>query len=259
MFVIILCFAIIFFNVGLSAYSYLQSKSSDDFKFFAVSKISKHALKLFPRTTKRLGRRMLFQQVIMGYVLLYIFDKAELDLDYIGIKYNFNYIVSFIFGASVYVTFIFIWSILLKSFRNENLVKDTNYLVMRSLIPRQRIEKLFSFIAICVANPFIEEILYRGVLVYYLGNYFNNIYLAIIIGLLMSLGSHLYQGVASVIFHSLFFSISVLLLYSPFGLIACFGLHFAGDLYPIIKARKSMFEWRKRNEIIYKINYQNTT
>lgn len=259
MFVIILCFVIVLYNVGFSVYSYLKSKNSDDFKFLAVSKISNHALKLFPRTTKKLGSSMLVQQVIIGYFLLYIFDKAKLDLISVGIKYNYNFIFSFVLGVAIYVSLVLIGIFFLKYSQYENLLRDTNYMVMRRIIPRQRTEKIFSFISTCVVNPFIEEFLYRGVLVFYLGNYFSNMYLAILIGLLLSLGSHLYQGIANFIFHTLFFAVAVLLLYSPFGLIACFGLHFAGDIYPIMKTRKMMMEWRKRNTIVHKINYQNIT
>jgi len=126
---------------------------------------------------------------------------------------------------------------------------DQSYETMRRLWPRQIGEKIKAVIAVCLLNPFTEELIYRGVLVYFLGVFIGNFWLAAAIGLAFSLAVHLYQGAWSIPFHFLFHGTAILLVLSPLGLVACFGFHFAGDLVPVAALKKNMYAWRDRQRL----------
>jgi hypothetical protein len=90
--------------------------------------------------------------------------------------------------------------------------------------------------------------MFRGILVHQLGILINNNWLAITLGLFVNIGNHIYQGKLQIATHVTFFTIVVALLYSPFGLIAAIGFHFAGDIYPFMSLKRDALNYRNRRK-----------
>lgn len=104
---------------------------------------------------------------------------------------------------------------------------------MHAFLPRARAEwtKVWW---IMFLNPFTEEFLYRGVLVYMASSYGTPVPLAVLFGAVLCAIGHLYQGPKGLWFHLTFYAFAVALLFSPGGLWAAFGFHLAGDLIPTL-------------------------
>ena len=183
------------------------------------------------------------------FILFRLINNTDVGLTAFGIKNEYSFLTSFISGIFTYFIFSFLYSSLLKMTKYSPIIKTNNYLVNRDLIPRKKSAKLYFIISACLLNPFIEETVYRGILVYYIGNIFFGYWLALIVGLIFCLAIHIYQDIYNMAFHSLFYFASIALLFSPLGLAASFGLHFAGDIYPTYNIRKSIKTFRKENKL----------
>ena len=79
-----------------------------------------------------------------------------------------------------------------------------------------------------------------------LGEETGYVLIVALLGLALSVGAHLYQGAWAMPFHILFHGIAVLLVLSPLGLWACFGLHIAGDCVPVFLMKNNMKAWAER-------------
>lgn len=75
-------------------------------------------------------------------------------------------------------------------------------------------------------NPVFEEVIYRGVFVYYVGMYMG-IAAGVTLGLVSCVWLHLYFGVNRIPVIVCFFAVNVLLLYSPLGLVGSIAFHIA--------------------------------
>ncbi len=118
-----------------------------------------------------------------------------------------------------------------------------SYLVHRSIIPRSTGNR-GRLLAVLLINPFTEELLYRGFLVYYLGNLLDSVWLFSILGVAVCLLVHFYQGARMLHFHAMFCVASILILFSPAGIVGCFGFHLAGDLFPFAMVRRAQKAWK---------------
>jgi hypothetical protein len=105
------------------------------------------------------------------------------------------------------------------AFRREDLA------VLGQNLPRGRVWQIVKLLELVIISPVLEEIVYRGFFVYCLGTMIGNVVLALVIGLVMCLCLHLYQGWHLIHRHIAFYAIVVSLLYSPLGLTAAIGFH----------------------------------
>jgi hypothetical protein len=93
----------------------------------------------------------------------------------------------------------------------------------------------------------IEELLFRGVLVYQTSLVLGSAWLPIAAGLAATIGNHWYQGRQAMLFHIPFFAIVVALLFSPLGLAGAIGFHVAGDVLPMFWFRQQLRQFRERH------------
>lgn len=172
------------------------------------------------------------------------------DAPAVGLKLEIFPVLSLIIGLIFYCVFVFVLSKILNLLRVSQIVENDAYLVTVRLMPRQKLQKILFIIAVCILNPITEELIFRGVLVHQLSLYTNNYYLAMFLGLFVSVGNHIYQGRLHIITHIVFYIFTVTLLYSDVGLIGSIGFHLAGDIYPFmwLKYQVSNYKQRRREE-----------
>lgn len=195
------------------------------------------------------GFYMLWNQIslISFFCITYIIGW---DAPSVGLKFEIFPVFSLIIGLGFYCIFVLVLNKILTLLRVSQIVADDAYLVSVRLMPRQKLQKILFMIAVCILNPITEELIFRGVLVHQLSLYTNNYYLAIILGLFVSVGNHIYQGRLHIITHTGFYIFTVTLLYSDVGLIGSIGFHLAGDIFPFmwLKYQVNNYKQRRREE-----------
>ena len=110
--------------------------------------------------------------------------------------------------------------------------------------PRGRVPQAFAVLFIMVMNPFVEELVMRGILIHQWGLALGSPVLPIAVGFVLNALLHWYQGWRMQFWHALFFLLAVGLLYSPFGLAAAITAHALGDVLPFIGMRRNLLRGR---------------
>lgn len=164
----------------------------------------------------------------------------------VGLKIEIAPIISLIVGNICYILFLFALTKILSILKFLEATEDDTYQVMVRLIPRQKLPKILFLISVCIFNPITEELMFRGILVHQLGLFLNNNWFSIVLGLLVNLGNHIYQGKLQITTHIIFYLFAVALLYSPFGLIGAIGFHFSGDILPFLLLKQNAINYRNR-------------
>lgn len=196
------------------------------------------------RSQTTLGFGYFYWQVVLVAIALISLDYDGWNLATVRADSKHHPFYCFLVGLGAY--FIFGWS--LQAFYEWRgtlqRVKVENLAVLAAIWPRQKKQKRFAWVAVCLLNPLTEEFFFRGLLVSQFDTIIGSAYIPILIGLLINCGYHLYQGQMSMVTHIPFYFVSVGLLYSPFGLVACFGLHFAGDYVPVMQMRQMLVDYQ---------------
>ncbi|MBD2511669.1 CPBP family intramembrane metalloprotease [Nostoc muscorum FACHB-395] len=210
----------------------------------AQRKLIKKQLKA-ERPKSSFGFLILWNQILLisFFCITYIIGW---DAPSVGLKFKIFPLFSLIIGLGFYCIFVLLLNKILNLLRVSQIVEDDAYLVSVRLMPRQKLQKVLFMIAVCILNPITEELIFRGVLVHQLSLYTNNYYLAIILGLFVSVGNHIYQGRLHIITHTVFYIFTVTLLYSDVGLIGSIGFHLAGDIYPFMWLKYQVNNYKKR-------------
>lgn len=196
-----------------------------------------------PRQGDHFADRALSNQLRTVVVILFLlsFDRPRpIDFGYNG--GGFSTVPSFLLGVGCYAVFAGAYKILLQILRMQDQQRVAGYLAHRNIWPRTPYKRRKLLTALII-NPFTEELMYRGFLVYYLGNLLDSILLFCILGVAFCLTIHFYQGARMLAFHAGFCISSILILFSPLGIVGCFGLHVAADLYPLTEIRDQLQAW----------------
>jgi membrane protease YdiL (CAAX protease family) len=189
------------------------------------------------------GTSLLIWQLCLVGVVLWGFRHGGWDAASVGIT-PMHPIEAFAIGFFVYYLFILALQFILTQMGKLTVVRARNLASLAYIWPRSRRQKLYAFVAVCFLNPFTEELLFRGILVHQFHQLIGSLYLPLAVGLLVNLGNHLYQGPQAVFTHVPFYFLTVALLYSPAGLVGCFGFHFAGDWFPVVGMKKGLTLYR---------------
>lgn len=199
-----------------------------------------------PRRPSGGGRGDFRFQIFLVAVLLFGFSQGPWRLEEVGYRVGTSPLLAIATGLALYGASCLAFTTGVRLLGRVDEEEDASFLAIRSIWPRSRSEKPFAFISCCMINPCTEEILYRGILVYALGEAIGNFTIPVIAGLLLNLATHFYQGPANLIFHSFFFAACVSILFSPLGLLGAVSFHFAGDLVPVVTFRHQMDRWVMR-------------
>lgn len=116
------------------------------------------------------------------------------------------------------------------------------------LWPRGRGAKWLAALFIMGFNPFVEELVMRGVLIHQWGVILGSPVVPIIVGFLLNALLHIYQGWRMQMWHGLFFTVAVTLLYSPWGLPAAMVAHVFGDVLPLMTLRNQLRYVRRKRQ-----------
>ena len=151
--------------------------------------------------------------------------------------------ITFALGLSSYLLYASVCHLGSRLLGSENF-DEVAFLAVRATWPRHPVAKGVNFVATCLFNPVIEEIMYRGILVSLFGTLIGSYLVSVTIGIFLCLGAHLYQGTRALPYHGLFYAFSVFLLFSPLGLVGAIGMHFAADFFPFVRSRAWVQQWR---------------
>ena len=184
------------------------------------------------RQSSATGHAMLRSQLIFAAIIIYT-AGSHWNMESVGLVPQWSIANSFAVGFAAYVAFALLLTWLLKATGRLPAIEDNNLRVMAMLWPRARGQKASALVGVCLLNPFIEEFMFRGVLVHQLAYAADALPLALALGLVMNLANHAYQGPLAMTSHLPMYLITAALLYSPAGLWGAFGFHFAGDLAPV--------------------------
>ena len=200
------------------------------------------------------GFYILWNQILLSsfFCITYIIGW---DAPSVGLKFEILPVFSLIIGLVCYSIFVLLLSKILNLLRISQIIENDAYLVSVRLMPRQKLQKILFMIAVCILNPITEELIFRGVLVHQLSMYINNYYLAILLGLFVSVGNHIYQGRLHIITHIIFYIFTVTLLYSDVRLLGSIGFHLVGDIYPFMWLKYQVNNYKKRRREEHRAKY----
>jgi membrane protease YdiL (CAAX protease family) len=184
-------------------------------------------------------------QLIVSAFLAFAYEDRGWDASTVRISTQVAAWAAFLAGIAIYPVFLLVAYVASRSLGHAGQLDHVAFLALRRSWPRRRGARLLMAIAGCVLNPVNEEIIYRGILIGLLGHLLGSYLPAVLAGLVLTLGVHLYQGWRALPFHAIFFAFATLLLFSALGLVGAIGLHFAADLWPDLQTRRRVDLWRQ--------------
>lgn len=193
------------------------------------------------------GFNAMQSQVMLCGWLVFIAYPEQWTWTTAGLKTDVPLTLSAGVGFVVYIVWLVLINVVFKLKGGDRRLVDGMVRSMAALVPRERAQKAMAWVAFCVFNPVIEELLFRGILIYQTSLVLGSAWLPITVGLLVNIGNHWYQGGRSMLLHVPFFAIAVALLFSPLGLGGAIGFHIAGDVVPMALVRRQLREFRERH------------
>jgi membrane protease YdiL (CAAX protease family) len=199
------------------------------------------------RAPHRAGYGALQWQVILCVWLFMFAYPEQWTWPTVGLKTQIPIALSLVVGVGVYGALVAVLTAVMRWSGTEEKFRDDSMRTMAAICPRGSGQKVMAWIAFCLLNPVIEELLFRGVLVYQTALAIGSVWLPIAAGLVINVGNHWYQGRRSMLIHVPFFATAVALLFSPLGLAGAIGFHFAGDIVPMSLTRRQLRQFRARH------------
>jgi membrane protease YdiL (CAAX protease family) len=198
------------------------------------------------RPAAKFASRYLIYQLVSLFVLFAYFNENSWTAETVG--FTLEYVGSE-FGAGLYAygLLLIILAVVFRLRGNSESQADNNMTTMAALWPRRPRQKLAMTIGVCLINPIAEELIFRGILVYQLSLALGSFQLPIVLGLLVSLANHSYQGTRAILVHTMYYVFAIGLLFSPMGLMGTIGMHFAGDIVPVALMKRNLKSYRERH------------
>jgi membrane protease YdiL (CAAX protease family) len=177
------------------------------------------------RPAFKMGSRFLRYQLVLLFALFIYFGNESWTAATVGFTQEFPG-ADFAVGLFAYAFLLIILAVIFRLQGTAEAQADNTVTTMAALWPREPRQKLAMTVAVCLINPIAEELIFRGILVYQLGLALGSFQLPIVLGLLVSLANHAYQGRRAILLHTLYYLFAVTLLFSPMGLMGAIGMHF---------------------------------
>ena len=193
------------------------------------------------------GAVLLRWQIVLAAWIFFVAYPTAWTWESIGLTGPGPTIVGLCVGILLYGAFTALLTFYLNESGGLAQFADESTRTMAGIWPRPRRQKVAAWIAFCVFNPVIEELLFRGVLVYQAALATNTIWTPLLVGFAVSVGNHWYQGRRMMALHVPFYWVAVGLLFSPLGLGGAIGFHFAGDVVPVSMMARQLRDFRQRH------------
>ncbi|GAB5402198.1 MAG: hypothetical protein Aurels2KO_04290 [Aureliella sp.] len=97
--------------------------------------------------------------------------------------------------------------------------------ILKATLPRGSKAHAVQCFETTLLSPILEDLIYRGFFVFYFGSLTGNPAAAVLVGLVLCVAVHLYMGGARLLSILMFYTASITLLYSPFGLMSTIVFH----------------------------------
>ncbi|MBL9164873.1 MAG: hypothetical protein JNL18_19245 [Planctomycetaceae bacterium] len=201
------------------------------------------------RPANAAGGALLRWQAILAVWLALVAYPNAWTWETVGFKGPASTIAGLCVGILVYALFTALLTFYLRASGGLEKFADDSTRTMAGIWPRPRRQKAAAWIAFCVFNPVIEELLFRGVLVYQAALAMNSIWAPLLVGFAASIGNHWYQGRRMMALHIPFYWVAVGLLFSPLGLGGAIGFHIAGDVAPVSLMARQLRQFRQRHRV----------
>ncbi len=198
------------------------------------------------RSPRGRGLSFLAYHLVLVLVLLFYFDEQSWTAESIGLHFDSIY-VSVVGGALAYMGLVMILLLIYRACGNLSAQADNSMVTMAWIWPRDPRQRVAMTIAISLLNPVTEEVLFRGILVHQLSLAMGSYEVPLILGLLVSLGNHIYQGPRAILTHSLWYILVVGLMFSEAGLLGAIVMHYYGDFGPVFGLRRNLKRYRERH------------
>jgi membrane protease YdiL (CAAX protease family) len=193
------------------------------------NRLSNHQLRNFG------ARQLLFSAVLaLGYAV------GQWDAASVGIPAQIRWADTLLAGELGFLVVLVCNLLLLLALRRLGVMRLVAARGNLRIWPRGRVAKWFAALFIMVFNPFVEELVMRGVLIHQWGLILGSPALPIFVGLLLNGALHWYQGWRMQAWHAIYFAMAVCLLYSPWGLPAAITAHVLGDVLPILLLKRNL-------------------
>lgn len=148
------------------------------------------------------------------------------------------------FAAACLALLLYLWFVALANPRRSSAPpSDFERSTLRMSLPRGRWGQILGGLSMAVIIPVLEDLVYRGFLISYLGHISGSVPLGVACGLILFLAVHRYQGSQFLTQQLMWFGLSVALLLSPFGLLAVVMMHVMHNTYYVL----TIFAARSRN------------
>jgi hypothetical protein len=186
------------------------------------------------------------RQLLFAAVLAFTFVQGQWTLQSVGISSSRHWLDSVLAGELAFLGLALGYTLIIKL---VGLIPAMRLAATRGNLrawPRKRSHKIFACIFIMGFNPFIEELVMRGVLIHQWGLLLESAVIPILVGFALNALFHWYQGWRMQLWHALYFWVAVALLYSPWGMVAAITAHVFGDVFPFVTLRRNLL--RARNE-----------
>ena len=200
----------------------------------------------FLRPPRGFGGSVFSWQITLLFLLFYLYVAGGWTAESTGIKRELSWPLAFAIGVLAYFVFIYSLDFLLRGMLLADRLHDANVRTLARLWPRHRADRTFLLTGVCLLNPITEELVFRGILVHQSAIVFESVLLAVLLGLLINIGNHVYQGLAPLAVHIPLYFVVVAIIFSPLGLIGAIGFHFAADAWPFISFRRSLAAYKER-------------
>jgi membrane protease YdiL (CAAX protease family) len=194
-----------------------------------------------PRRLSTASLRSFGARQVLFLIVLYLgFSSNGLNAASVGIPAQIRWPETILAGEIGFLAALVVNLLLLLVLRQIGPMRLTAARVNLRIWPRGRVEKWFAALFIMVLNPFVEELVMRGVLVHQWGLILGSAVLPIAVGFALNGALHWYQGWRMQAWHATYFAVAVWLLYSPWGLPAAMAAHVLGDVLPILSLKRSL-------------------
>lgn len=184
----------------------------------------------------------LLLRYVMPTLVLYVSHDRLWYESSIGIASGLNHATPCFVGIFAAIVFFEILEFIDRQFTSHESPTSHQASTIRLHLPRGRLALIHARLDLVLISPAFEEILYRGFFIFFTNELLGTFVLGILIGLVLCLSVHLYQGIPNLINVVLFFFVTVFLLYSSFGLLSSFSFHATCNLRYTLR-QKRLAEW----------------